>query len=986
VTQLKALGGLRLESTGLKSTGPKSTGPKSTPFTQPKPLLLLSYLSLEGTQQRRHLAELFWREGNRMKSLSMTLTRLRQGAGEVVEADDKQTWSTLKSDAKELLESLDKSQWKQASDLYTGAFLEGVVLEDWSSELEEWVYTTREYLAERVQYALLNLAEEATKARAFDNARDLAERAYKLPGLGGTDLTNLKRLYPLLCAGRSLLAPQVRKEVADYGLSLELTTEQARATFKQTASVNTTLPMRGTSFVGRDEELTELATLLHKANVSLLTLLGPAGVGKTRLALQLAHEQQTLEAFKDGIYFVPLDALNDASLIAPSLLSHLGLTQQGKTEPFTQLTEFIAEKTMLLVLDNFEHLSEGSSLLSQLLSKCPNLKLLVTSREKLRLEEEYMFALEGLPYPQKVSEDANLSEAVQLFRERAQQVHSRFDLEQNLPDVIRLCKLVEGLPLGLELAASWVRLLACKEIADDIERGLELLTSASKNIPERHRSLKAAFEYSWHLLTSKEQEVLRKLSVFVGGFRREAASEVAGATIPILAALVDKSLLRVLPNGRYDRHPLLYQFTREKLAEQALEASETRRNHARFFIALATSIEGELWGKRQKEGLERLEQEHDNLRSVLAWALPHEDKNTDDRNIEARNIDDRNTKGLQLASALERFWFLRGYFSEGRRWLDMLLARAVNQKSPTYLKALYTHARLTREQGDYGAAQSFYETCLRLGQELDTKDIIANALSGLGIIAHERGEYVTARDFHAQSLALERAANNDTGIGACLNNLGVVAYYQQDYPTARTFFEESLAIRRKLEDDYGIGASLSNLGLVALGQEDATSARAYFEEGLIVQKALGDKRSLALTYSNMAMLEEGLGDYKKAKLLIIESLKIVVEIGYKRAATLLLGGLADIAVMQEEFGQAAVFWGALERLRETTGIPLHPNDRPEYEQKVNLAKAQVGDETFTRAWQEGMGMTLEQVLGLVLAGADSNKSPTPLKTLGPAKT
>jgi predicted ATPase len=577
VAQLKALGGLKLEGTA---------------FTRPTPLLLLAYLSLEGSQHRRHLAELFWTDGNRMKSLSMTLTRLRQGAGEVVEADEKRAWSTLISDAKELLEFLDKSNWQQASELYAGAFLEGVVLEDWSNELEEWVYTTREYLAERVQYALLNLAEETAKKQEFEKVRELSERAYTLPGLSGHEVSSLKRLYPLLCAGSSLLAPEVRKELDGFGVRVQLTTEEAKAKFTPTLTGTSTLPLRGTSFVGRDEELTELATLLRKPNVSLLTLLGPAGVGKTRLALQFAHEQTKLATFKEGVYFVPLDALSDASLLLPTLLGHFGLTQQGKTELLSQLTDFIADKTILLVLDNFEHLTQGSSLLSELLSKCPNLILFVTSRERLNLEEEYLFTLEGLPYPQTPlvqtpPDDAKLSEAVQLFNERAQQVQPRFEVDTQLTDVIRVCQLVEGLPLGIELAASWVRLMSCKEIAMELDKGLGLLVSVSKNVPERHRSLKAAFEYSWKLLTLREQEVLRKLSVFVGGFRREAASEVADATIPVLASLVDKSLLRVLPNGRYDQHPLLYHYGREKLLEAPTDRDEVATKHANYYTRLS---------------------------------------------------------------------------------------------------------------------------------------------------------------------------------------------------------------------------------------------------------------------------------------------------------------------------------------------------------------------------------------------------------------
>ena len=296
---LKALGGLKLES---------------VPFTQPKPLLLLTYLAIEGSQQRKHLAELFWREGDRMKSLGVALVRLRQGLNEGIESDTKKAWAMVSSDVKELLEALDKNNWQEADKLYTGAFLDGIMLETGNNELEEWVYSTREYLAERVQHALLNLAEEAAQLQDFLKTGELAERAYKLPGLAGTDLTNLKRLYPLLCAGNSLCAPDIRKEAESYGVTLQLTTQEAREKFKLEAKSSSPLPMRNTLFVGRDEELAELATLLSKPNVSLLTLLGPAGVGKTRLALQLAHEQQKLNTFKDGVYFIALDALTDSSL------------------------------------------------------------------------------------------------------------------------------------------------------------------------------------------------------------------------------------------------------------------------------------------------------------------------------------------------------------------------------------------------------------------------------------------------------------------------------------------------------------------------------------------------------------------------------------------------------------------------------------------------------------------------------------------------
>lgn len=931
-TQLRALGGLRLEP---------------VLFKQPKPLLLLSYLSIEGPKPKRHLAELFWPEGNKMKSLSMTLTRIRQSAGNVVEVSDKQTQSMLSSDVKDLLESLDKSDWEKASAQYAGAFLEGITLEDWGSELEEWVYTTREYLAERVQYALLNLSEDAARKQDFNKAAELAERAYKLPGLSGSDVANLKRLYPLLCAGKSVLAPIVRKEAEGYGLILELTTESARALYKPEAlSKSQTLPLRGTSFVGRDAELKESTSLLAKSDIRLLSLIGPGGAGKTRIALQLAHNQQQSKIYKHGVYFVPLETLTDAGLIPVHLITHFGLTQQAKQDPLEQVIDFISDNHILLILDNFEQLNKDAVYLTDLLNKCPNLKLLVTSRERLRLEEEHSLEIGGLKY----AVDNALGDATQLFKERAQQVKPRFDLHTNLTDVLRICELVDGLPLAIELAAAWIRLLTCQEIAQELQSNLDLLSSTNINTPDRQRSLKAVFEHSWQLLSLKEQEVLRKLSVFRGGFKREAASEVTGATIANLASLVDKSLLRVLPNGRYDRHPLLYQFTQEKLELDTEEANYTRAKHADYFVNQLVATEPELTGDQQRQWLTNLDQDYDNLRAVLDWALKSAN---------------RNTKGLELASALHHFWYLRGYFSEGRNWLDAFLAREMYRGLP-YLKALYASARLTREQGDYNVAKSSFKTCIQLGQELGAKDIVSKSWEGLGGIAHERGDYATAHTFHEQSLALERILKNDSGISSSLNNLGAVAYYQRDFPKAHTFFEEGLMIRRKLGDGAGISASLNNLGLVALGQEDAASARAYFEEGLAIQKILGDKRSLALTYSNMAILEEGIGNYSNAKLLATESLKIVVEIGYKRGATLLLGSLADLAAASKEFEKAALLWGTLEKLRKITDIPLHPNDKAEYEQNVSAARMQIDDETFTRAWAKGMEMTLEQVLDLSL--------------------
>ena len=574
MAQLKTLGGLEVEGVH---------------FGRTKPLLLLAYLTLEGPQPRRHLAELFWQHGNRMKSLSMALTLLRQGAGEVVELETNRVKSVVSSDVRNLLGALEQNHWEQAASLYTGAFLDGVTLSDWGSELEEWVYETRERLAEQVQLALLNLAETAAKSRDFQAAKASAERAYKVPGLAGTEIAQLERLYPLLLAGESILAPEVCQELEGYGIKLQLTVAAARASFAPSSSQ---IPARGTSFIGRDVELTELATLFGEPQVSLLTLLGPAGVGKTRLALQFAHEQQRLGSF-GSVWFVSLEALQDPNLIPARLLAQLGLAQQGNVAPVDQLGDFFTAKNCLLVLDNFEHVRAGAAFLPTLLQRCPELNILVTSRETLNLEEEHVYRLEGLPFSTNVA-DARGGDAVQLFTARARQLEPHFALEPNLTDVIRICQLVDALPLGIELAAGWVGALSCGEIAAEIEQGLGVLATSKTNVPERHRSLKAAFEGSWTRLSVAEQKVLRNLPVFRGGFRRDAAAAVAGATMPVLASLIGKSLLRFSPGGRYGFHPLLQQFAGEKLAAHPQEKITVTAKHSRYYAALLRDKRGDI--------------------------------------------------------------------------------------------------------------------------------------------------------------------------------------------------------------------------------------------------------------------------------------------------------------------------------------------------------------------------------------------------------
>jgi predicted ATPase len=913
VTQLKTLGRLRLERTS---------------FTRPTPLLLLGYLSLEGSQQRKHLAELFWQEGNRMKSLSMTLTRLRQGAGEVIEADDKQARATLKSDAQELLESLDKSEWQQANELYTGAFLEGVVIEDWSTELEEWVYTTREYLAERVQYALLNLAEDAAKRQEFDKVRELSERAYKLPGLSGTDITNLKRLYPLLSAASSLLAPEVRKELEGYGIIVSLSREEAKAKFRAEKRTSG-LPTRQTSFVGRESELGKVAALLTK--VQLLTLLGTAGVGKTRLALQLAHEQQKLNSF-EGVYFVSLESLNSSDLIVPTILGALGLTQQSQTDPLAQLVDFIAARSILLVLDNLEHLTQNVNLLSNLIRQCPNLKVLATSRERLNLEEEHLFPLEGLDFPpvNATFDEAKDVAAVTLFSQRAQQLQPQFDLRGQLAAVLKICKLVEGLPLGLELAASWTRLMSCQEIAAEIGRGLEFLATTTRNVPERHRSLKAAFDYSWKLLSPKEQEVLRKLSVFVGGFRREAASEVAGATIPLLASLVDKSLLKVLPNGRYDRHPLLYQFTQEKLAENQQEESATRKQHGHHFLNFLVKFKGQLEGSKEQETRRAIQEEVENVRASWLTIITSADEAnlmTASQSLLSYFVTTGQTQqGLNLfrlgRQQLETFpepahpskhtilryaetsfiYWLGGYNEAFQGGLELLHAFDTLGDIHSSMNTCQLLGRAALRLGNYDDAHHYLEQGLALAKNLANDSALAESWRLLATIADQRGKFTEAKQYNEQALILYRRLGNTRSQVIIANNLGNACLGSGELNEAKRYFEEGLNTAKHIEFQAIIPYFLYNLAVIAKRQEAYEASESYCLEALTLTRTTHDKSLEASILGMLGVIKTKLNKEAEAYAYLKESLIVARDIS---DLPVLLENLLYVAEWHEQQGNVS---------------------------------------------------------------------------------
>ena len=719
--RLRTLGGLELSHTA---------------FARPKPLLLLCYLALEGSKERRHLAELFWREAtDPLNRLAVTLARLRKADAGLVGADNTRVWTDLSTDAQALSKAVQQGEYGVAVSLYRGPFLEGVYVEAWGGELGEWVYGTRDFLAGQVKTAHLALAETEAGAGKFGDAAKHAEAAYGVAQTAGLEPEEVRRTHTLLLAANHPHAATLLKEAEGFNLSLLKTADEARDALGYRAIPLTNLGARADSFIGREGELADLAALLANPDARLVTLVGGGGAGKTRLATEAARGQLGLAGFKDGVYFVALGAVSSSTLVPSKIAEALGLELESGDTPLAQLRRHLGDKAALLVLDNFEHLLDGAPLLPGLLESCPHLKLLVTSREGLNLKEEWRFPLSGLSFARRPeleprsdfgSDFGSGFDAPKLFIERAKQVQPAFKAD---PDTLRavhhICRLLHGYPLGLELAATLVRVVPCAEVAEELERNLDVLTVSTRALPERHRSLRAVFDYSWALLTPKEQETLRKLAVFRGGFMRAAAADVVGATIPALLSLVDKSLLRG-EGGRFDKHPLLDQYMREKGAEHPEEHAATRAEHAAYFSRFSAGLRLQFNGPDPKGTLTRLEADFENCRAAWRWAVGERDA------------------GVMLSFA-NAFWFYCGNWSGSEAitvWDEAL--EVLDEHDPAHREAvgffLALHAQYHID-GFLARAKASAERALTILRPFGNEMGITICLGVLSVAAEAEGRF-----------------------------------------------------------------------------------------------------------------------------------------------------------------------------------------------------------------------------------------------------
>jgi predicted ATPase/DNA-binding CsgD family transcriptional regulator/Tfp pilus assembly protein PilF len=708
---------------------------------------------------------------------------------------------------------------------------------------------------------------------------------------------------------------------------------------------NLRLPIAPTPFIGRERQMTEVCSLLERDSVRLLTLTGPGGIGKTRLALAVAEGLRN--SFPGGVYGLSLAPITDSRLVGTAIAVALGAPQSGRDGGVTDraatlqhLESLIGHRKILLMLDNFEQVIDAADDIAALLRACARLKVLVTSREKLSLSAEQCYPVPPLALPDLKHlpplEYLAQMEAVHLFVSRAQAVRPDFALTpDNAEAVVSICHNLDGLPLAIELAAARVSLLPPPLMLARLERRLLLLTEGPRDAPARHQTLRAAIAWSYELLEPHEQQLFRRLSVFAGGSTLEAIEAVClqpdphngadgGArtsqTLVTLASLINKSLLlqsqQETGQSRYFMLETIREYALEQLAEKN-ERESMLRAYAQYYLSLAENAEGMLTGADQLKWFDLLEQEHDNMRGVLNWS------------VERGELE----KGARVAAALWRFWLTRGYLSEGLRWLDTVLTSGYSLAPALRARALNGAGRLAVRQGDFAAAQRVLEESLAIWRssadwkegrlEPDEMQI----LHGLGLVALYQADFARSQSYFEQNLQGWRSLGDNLGMAQTLNNLGLALRYQGEFEQAQGAFEECLELSRELQHRYGIGAALHNMGQLAHHRGDDATAHRLLSESLAIGQQIGDKPNISAR-------------------------------------------LADLAAVWAEQGdpiRAARIFGAADALREKTGATMYGGQRAVYEMNLQSAAAKIDADTWKSAWDEGRAMSYEEACALAVA-------------------
>ena len=764
------------------------------------------------------------------------------------------------------------------------------------------------------------------------------------------------------------------------------------------------LPIQLTSFVGREQELSQIAYLLADPACRLLTITGVGGIGKTRLAIQAA--QRCVGAYLHGVYFVPLTSISSPDLFISALADSIGFSFHGPLHPQMQLLNYLAEKEMLLVLDSFEHLLASDTLVAEILKRAHAVKLLVTSRERLQLHGEWLFEPQGLAVPQADHAD-ELEEysAVQLFVQSARRVQGGFSLSvEHKPAVIRLCQLVGGMPLALELAAAWVRLLSCQEIGQELAQSLDLLTTPLHNVPERQRSIRAVFDHSWNMLSIEERNVFQRLSIFRDGFRRQAAERVAGASLTLLSTLVDKSLVHWQRAGRYQMHELLQQYAAEKLDGIAAEEEAVQDRHAHYYLEFLREQEKRLKSSQAQQALVEIRADVNNVRLAWQWAVEHcwaKELGQATQTIwlfydaqgwyqEAETILGQAVEALHAGAVIEEREreIGLGQLLAQQGWFLMQLgqvrrAKTLFQRSVALLRRWSAEVELAATMqvfsmvawvgGNYLGAKTMLQEGLAIFRQQNSLWDLALCHICLGNVAALLGDNRRAKFYLEEALVLARITGEPKVTALALNYLGPFAYALGDYTEAKQWSQESLALSREIDDRWSMIMSLNRLGTLTHqgSMADWPEAKHLYEESLSIAKDLGNPREMAIALNHLGYVTYALADYPAAHEHFLAALQTATEAQVTPVALDALVGLATL-LSQHDVGQAEPGPTKKELAVELVSLVIrHPASSQEIKEKAQHLRAGLETELPSQvmaAAQEGAQIhSLEEVVAALLA-------------------